>query len=457
MRRATALLLSLVAVASVAATTPDDEAPALGVFASFDGHTSQLHVWSTADDRRTGGSGITSVELVIEGERYDLPSADGAYGDPYEEAELRLVVTGPERTIEVCGTARDAAGNEATDCDTVSTVDDTAPQVSAIRTAETPVSHLRPVELHAVVEDGQHDVAGARVSVDDGRWQPMSAADGAFDSRSEQVVADLGRLEAGEHVVCVEAVDSVGNQSSSFAFDGFAVACVTLEVVDDAAPELQLSTSPSDPVFGELFEVTATATDLTGGAVTVWFGGIDGGRAQVVSGSTADGAGVTTTDRMLRDAPGPVELCAAAEDQHGNTSTLCTVVQVGDTRWVEGTGTMTSGRPLLPGDDAQVDLSVSETFDGTLDGFLTYRDNDVAFVATEIAAVDFRPVDVVVQGSGELNGVPCDFRAVVRDENDEDDFSISFDCYPASGVANTLAGDGSLLTGDLVARGRPPA
>ncbi len=56
-----------------------------------------------------------------------------------------------------------------------------------------------------------NNVSGAQVKVDSGSWQDMSAADGLFNSVTEQVTKNVGNYSGGWHNVSVRCLDSHGN------------------------------------------------------------------------------------------------------------------------------------------------------------------------------------------------------------------------------------------------------
>jgi hypothetical protein len=81
-----------------------------------------------------------------------------------------------------------------------------------------------PVTITATASDsgrGDAIVAAAEVSIDDGDWQPMNAADGSFDSVTEDVTATLDNLRSGGHEACIRATDGRGNTTLRPSCDRF--------------------------------------------------------------------------------------------------------------------------------------------------------------------------------------------------------------------------------------------
>jgi len=67
-------------------------------------------------------------------------------------------------------------------------------------------------------------ITGVRYRLDGGSWQPASAADGHFDSATEDYTLTFEGLAAGVHLLEVAAVDSAGNVSDTFSSRTFTVA-----------------------------------------------------------------------------------------------------------------------------------------------------------------------------------------------------------------------------------------
>lgn len=124
--------------------------------------------------------------------------------------------TGTAQTVDYSGQTVAVSG-----CDTV------PPLVSNVVASPNPVPLNTGSTLTATVDDtmtGDSNIASAAYSLDKGSWTPMSASDGAFDSPTEQVTAQLpGEPAAGVHTVCVRGADVAGNVSDGSACIQFAV------------------------------------------------------------------------------------------------------------------------------------------------------------------------------------------------------------------------------------------
>lgn len=195
----------------VAAPAPGDE-----VLAGF------VHVTGTATDD------VAIVRVTVNGSDAALgPSGNPA--DPNEVAfSFPLLLLPGERTIDI--TATDNDGNLATVSLTVLVIDpDTrGPVASDVLANPTPVPVATLIRLSAEIDDtdnGGSNIAAATFSIDGGPAVAMSAADGAFDSARESVMADIpGFAKAGVYEVCVIGTDLVGNAGTA--------ACTFIAVFD---------------------------------------------------------------------------------------------------------------------------------------------------------------------------------------------------------------------------------
>ena len=92
-------------------------------------------------------------------------------------------------------------------------IDNTPPSVQV--TARKGAKGGATIEVSA--SDTTGPLARAEMSVDAARFAPLSAADGASDSRSESYTQTLDGLRPGEHMVIVRVVDLLGNIGSGKA------------------------------------------------------------------------------------------------------------------------------------------------------------------------------------------------------------------------------------------------
>ena len=93
--------------------------------------------------------------------------------------------------------------------------DTVGPVTANVVATPNPVPASGPITLTANVDDattGGRSIASAAYQVDAGQAVLMTADDGAFDEISEDVGAVLGGFgSAGDHQICVQGIDSVGN------------------------------------------------------------------------------------------------------------------------------------------------------------------------------------------------------------------------------------------------------
>lgn len=114
-------------------------------------------------------------------------------------------------------------------------VDTQPPAVSAVTAAPNPTPANAPVTLTATVDDrttGNSHIVSAEYNVDGGSWTPMNAADGAFDSPLESVIATLtfASSQVGTRTLCVCGADVFSNTSSE------ACTTVTVALADTTPP-----------------------------------------------------------------------------------------------------------------------------------------------------------------------------------------------------------------------------
>lgn len=103
--------------------------------------------------------------------------------------------------------------------------DSTGPIISAVVAAPNPATAGETITLTATVDDsanGGSNIETAEYNIDGGAFNAMTAADGAFDSPTENVTASFPAPEVGEHQVCVRGTDASKNDSVE--------SCITLTV-----------------------------------------------------------------------------------------------------------------------------------------------------------------------------------------------------------------------------------
>ncbi|MDO9169125.1 MAG: PxKF domain-containing protein [Methylobacter sp.] len=112
--------------------------------------------------------------------------------------------------------------------------DQTGPKIDGIGVNPNPVIINGSTTLRATVADadtGNNKITSAEYSLNGGAWELLSAQDGAFDSVSEDVNAELAATQLGSNEVCVRGTDVKGNVTTpptcstfmvTYQFKGFA-------------------------------------------------------------------------------------------------------------------------------------------------------------------------------------------------------------------------------------------
>lgn len=111
--------------------------------------------------------------------------------------------------------------------------DQAGPQVTSIGVVPNPAILNGTTTLRATVDDtavGNHPIQSAEYRLNDGAWTAMIAQDGAFDSVTEDVEAELPATQLGSNEACVRGTDSKGNVTNppkcttfmvTYQFNGF--------------------------------------------------------------------------------------------------------------------------------------------------------------------------------------------------------------------------------------------
>jgi hypothetical protein len=168
---------------------------------------------------------ITQIQYRVQGSPWaDAQAADGAF-DSYTETFAFTTPPLPTGEVSVDLHVVDSAGNELVQLlDTVSIVD---PVDSILDTTLTRLGQQSQAnDLDRIIYDGRGHSATSYIAavyyrIDDAPWQPLSAADGAFDEAEEDVTfaVDLTTLEAGTHQVQAYSIDGQGHTETSPASD----------------------------------------------------------------------------------------------------------------------------------------------------------------------------------------------------------------------------------------------
>ncbi|MGD7034227.1 PxKF domain-containing protein [Methylotuvimicrobium buryatense] len=111
--------------------------------------------------------------------------------------------------------------------------DQTGPKIDGLGVNPNPALLHGTTTLRATVsevETGNNTVVSAEYRLNGGDWELLSAQDGAFDSVTEDVIAELPAEQLGSNEVCVRGTDSKGNTTTpptcttflvTYRFEGF--------------------------------------------------------------------------------------------------------------------------------------------------------------------------------------------------------------------------------------------
>jgi hypothetical protein len=282
-------------------TVPDGKVPTVAIVAptgnaTFTATTSSIAVSGTASD----DTGVTQVTWT--NNRGGSGTAAGTTA--WSAASVPLL--GGSNIITI--TARDSAGNVATDVLTVTRNDSAAPAVSI--TAPT---------ANANYSTGQATVNLAGTASDDigvtqVTWTTDKGASGAASGTTAWTIANVP-LSWGVTVVTVMAKDQAGNSTSDV---------MTVTRVDSAAPTVDVTSPVAAATFSTTSPTVAfggTAADNTGVTQVTWSNSKGGGG--VANGTASWSANVTLQ-------PGANVLTVTAKDAAGNVATDTLTVTLTD-------------------------------------------------------------------------------------------------------------------------------
>jgi hypothetical protein len=165
---------------------------------------------------------------VANGEWTDAQPADGNF-DTYAEDFTFTTLSLPTGDLPVDLRVIDSAGNELTR--TIATVSVVDPVDAILNTTLARQGQLNSSsEPTQVTYNGQgtsssNIIAGMYYRIDNSPWQPIAAADGAFDESQEDftIAIDLATLSPGTHLVQAYSVDDQGNVETSPASDSLSI------------------------------------------------------------------------------------------------------------------------------------------------------------------------------------------------------------------------------------------
>ena len=221
------------------------------------------------------------------------------------------------------------------------------------------------VTLTATVDDsgsGGSIIQSADYSLDSGAWTPMSAVDGAFDSQTEDVTADLlVPAVDGAYGLCVRGTDSANNTSTE--------QCTTLYVDSQGPLTSSVLVDPVKTGVGASVDLTAIVDDTTTGGLNIQSAeystnGVDWTAMTAQDGNFDSATEVVTAALLSPDTSGDVNVCVRGTDAAGNTGAhTCTTLNVD----AEGPSTDTivmTPNPADPGEIVTLTATVSDSTTG---------------------------------------------------------------------------------------------
>jgi subtilisin family serine protease len=241
----------------------------------------------------------------------------------------------------------------------VATLDTTGPVVSG------PSASQDGATLLATVSDTQSPVAAAEwyegADPGAGHAHPMAAADGAFDSQSEGVSADIRALAPGTHTLALRGRDAAGNWGPPVTLD--------VAVSDTAGPVVSGASVSAD---GTALRATVTDTQSSVAAAE-WFEGADPGVGGGQPITASDGAFDSVSEVVAGDISGLTlgvhTISVRGRDAAGNWGPVTTLdVTVADTAGPAVSGqSVSSDAATLHATvtDGRTGVAAAEWFDGT--------------------------------------------------------------------------------------------
>lgn len=234
-----------------------------------------LYVEATASD---GASAIVSASFTVDdGVSRPMRPTDGSFGSSTEPVR-GIIGALSEGAHDVCVRATDAASN-VTDPPVCATIevgapepseDDTPPTLTDIGFSPASPTPFLPLEVSVTATDDSSPMSSASIMLPGGSRLPLRPDDDAFGDLSEVVTTTLDPLPAGEHELCVTALDGAGNRSAPLC-GAVTVAAPILDLAgpDDARPVIARFVA-SPPTGVAPLTVTFASTGSSGGGGYLW-------------------------------------------------------------------------------------------------------------------------------------------------------------------------------------------
>jgi hypothetical protein len=240
-----------------------------------------------------------------------------------------------------------------------------SPTVSSVAAAPNPQTGGSSVTLTATVDDtgsGGSIIQSADYRLGTGTWTPMSAADSAFDSPTENVAAAFAAPGPdGPYSLCVRGTDSAGNTSTE--------QCTTLDVDSQGPLASAVVVIPAKSGGSASIGLTAAIDDsATGGSnvasAAYSTNGVDWSAMTAQDGTFDSPVEAVSATFISLASSGELNICVRGSDAAGNTgSQACTTLTV------DSDGPLTSSvsldpNPVDPGAPVSLAASVDDTTTG---------------------------------------------------------------------------------------------
>ena len=163
--------------------------------------------------------------IEADGSGFPLTPRDGLFNELTEEAyayiPLSTIAQLDEGPHPIWIHGRDASGNWGAAVAVDLIIDKTAPNASDVTADPNPTGAAMSADLTATAADSATDIVAAEwfdgADPGPGNGTPMTAADGTFDSLTEDLTAtiDVSTWAPGDHTISVRAQDAAGNWSAA--------------------------------------------------------------------------------------------------------------------------------------------------------------------------------------------------------------------------------------------------
>lgn len=224
-----------------------------------------LAIIATATDAQTGNNTIKSCDIDVDQNNSwkVMTPVDGAYDQPTEAVLYNYsggFAKGPHGIRARCTDAVNNTGPTAYYYFNVSG-DEVGPIVTFVNHTAYPttLSNVSVSGIATEIYTGNSNIRGCQVKVDTGTWRNATAADGAYDSPTENFAYNIGPMAAGYHTAYFRCTDALGNVGGIYN-DTFGVVDVDLMLVLDKSGSME--SNVTDAANSSVANTTNTAFTL---------------------------------------------------------------------------------------------------------------------------------------------------------------------------------------------------